>query len=77
MRHLRIVVLAIITLAIFAGAADAQKRSVKKPNAKKPPANKTVPPLDVRAAREKVDVQLANVTRFVDVLGPIDRKSVV
>ncbi|HQX55712.1 MAG TPA: hypothetical protein PLP07_07280 [Pyrinomonadaceae bacterium] len=71
MRHLRIVVLAIITLAIFAGAADAQKRSVKKPNAKKPPANKTVPPLDVRAAREKVDVQLANVTRFVDVLGPI------
>ncbi len=72
MRHLKAAVLAIVSLALFAGAADAQKKPVKKPVAKKPTAAKvTVPPLDVRAAREKVDVQLANVTRFIDVLGPI------
>lgn len=72
MRHLKAAVLAIVSLAVFAGAADAQKKPVKKPVAKKPTAAKvTVPPLDVRAAREKVDVQLANVTRFIDVLGPI------
>jgi len=71
MRHLKAAVLAIVSLAVFAGAADAQKKPVKKPVAKKPTVTKTVPPLDVRAAREKVDVQLANVTRFIDVLGPI------
>ena len=72
MRHLRTAVLAILTLAIFAAAANAQKKPVKKPVPKKPTTAKvTVPPLDVRAAREKVDVQLANVTRFIDVLGPI------
>ena len=59
--------MAVIVLALFAGAADAQRRRTP---VKKPPVA-TVPPLDVRAAREKVDNQLANVNRFIDVLGPI------
>ena len=55
----------VIAIAIFTGTANAQKKPVKKPTTKKPPATKTVvPPLDVRAAREKVDVQLSNVNDF-------------
>lgn len=59
-------------VAMFSISAFAQKKPVKKPVPKKPPVAKTVvPPLDVRVAREKVDNQLANITRFIDVLGPI------
>src|SRR5690606_33582694 len=32
---------------------------------------RTVAPLDVRTAREKVDIQRSNTSRFIDVLGPI------
>lgn len=49
---------------------SAQKRPVRKPAPKKP-APTVIPPLDVRAAREKVSVQLSNVDQFVDKLGPI------
>lgn len=56
----------------LAGSASAQKKPVKKPPAKKPaPTKEVIPPLDVRAGREKVDVQLGNVDHFIDVLGPI------
>ena len=72
MRHMKFGAAIVIALTLFAGAATAQKKTVKKPVTKKPPITKTVvPPLDVRVAREKVDTQLANVNRFVDVLGPI------
>lgn len=64
-----------MAIAIFAGAATAQKKPAKKRATSKKPTpsstTKTVPPLEVRAAREKVEVQVANVTRFVDVMGPI------
>ncbi len=59
-----------MVLALGAGIADAQKKTTKKAPANKPPV-KTVPPLDVRAAREKVDVQLSNVNDFVNKLGSI------
>lgn len=56
----------------LAGAAAAQKKPTKKPAPKKPaPAVKVLPPLDVRAAREKVDIQLSNVNDFVTKFGPI------
>ncbi|MFN2501838.1 MAG: hypothetical protein ABR530_07500 [Pyrinomonadaceae bacterium] len=61
-----------VLLAVFAGAAAAQKKAPKRPAAKKPAANKTtVQPLDIRTAREKVSIQLDNVNRFIDVLGPV------
>lgn len=59
-------------ISIFAISSLAQKKPVKKPVPKKPPVAKTVvPPLDVRVAREKVENQLENINRFVDILGPI------
>lgn len=72
MQPLRSLTLILAAIAIFAGAADAQKKSTKKPAPKKPaPSVKVLPPLDVRAAREKVDIQLSNVNDFVEKLGPI------
>jgi hypothetical protein len=70
MRRFQFILLSVLILAFFAAAADAQKKPVRKAPVKKPTVA-TVPPLDVRAAREKVDNQLANVNRFIDVLGPI------
>ena len=70
MRYLNYVALGVIIIGLFCGPAAAQKR--KKPVTKKPVAGKTVvPPMDVRLAREKVDIQLANVNAFVDKYGPI------
>ena len=71
MKHIQLVVFSLLSITIFAGAADAQRKTVKKSSAKSAAAKSTLPPLDVRAAREKVSNQLANVNRFVDVLGPI------
>lgn len=56
----------------MAGTTAAQKKSSKKTPAKKTTANQTlVAPLDVRAAREKVDIQLSNVNDFLVKLGPL------
>ena len=49
----------------------AEKTGKENTRKKTSGAKTVIPPLDVRAAREKVDNQLANVNRFVDVLGPI------
>ena len=70
MRHFQLAATVVLGLAVFIGTADAQKRTVKKPIAKKPPV-KVVPPLDVRAGREKVDNQLSNVNDFVNKLSSI------
>ena len=72
MSYLRIATPVVLMLQIFAGAADAQRKTTKKSTKKTTPVKAAVlPPLSVRAAREKVEIQLANVTRFIDVLGPI------
>lgn len=72
MRFLRIAAPALLILLIFAGSAEAQRKTSKKTAKKTTPAKATVvPPLNVRAAREKVEIQLANVKRFIDVFGPI------
>ena len=60
-----------LLLSLFAGVGDAQTRKTRKRTVKKSSAVKTIPPLEVRAAREKVANQLDNVKLFVDVLGPI------
>ena len=72
MTYLRIAAPLVLILLMFAGNADAQRKTSKKSTKKATPARSAVlPPLDVRAARQKVEIQLANVKRFIDVLGPI------
>ena len=70
MRHFRLIALAMLILAITSISATAQKKTTKKKPVKKPAVVKTIPPLDVRAAREKTENQLENVRRFVDEYGP-------
>lgn len=64
-----------VFLTLFVAGAHAQKKNTKTPVKKAPSATKaaapTLPPLDVRVAREKVEIQLANINTFVDRLGPI------
>lgn len=70
MKQLKFITPALLLLVLFTGAVYAQKRPVRKTPLKKSPIT-VVPPLDVRAAHEKVDVQLSNVNNFVDKLGLI------
>ena len=71
MRRVQLVATMVMIAAFLVGSASAQKKTPKKPApAAKPPVT-VVPPLEVRAGREKVDNQLSNVNKFIDVLGPI------
>jgi len=70
MKHLQIIVLSVAAIGFLTGAADAQRKTTTKKSSTR--ATKSVlPPLDVRAAREKVSNQLDNINRFVDILGPV------
>lgn len=71
MKKLRFILPALGLLTFFAVGADAQASRPRKATAKKTTTTKTIPPLDVRAAREKVDIQLSNVNDFVNKLGTI------
>lgn len=71
MNRLKIVTLALFLLTFVAGSANAQKKSTKKTTVKKTTATKVVPPLAVRTAREKVQIQHDNVNFWIDKLGPI------
>jgi hypothetical protein len=53
---------------ICVAPAVAQKKAPRKSSKAK--ATTTIAPLDVRTAREKVDIQLSNVQDFLDKLGP-------
>ena len=70
MKTIRILLLGLAGMAVFAVAIDGQ---TKKPVKTKSTANKasTLPPLDVRAARVKVENQQTNITLFVSHFGPI------
>lgn len=70
MKRLKIVTLGLFLLVFITGTADAQKKSTRKTTTRKT-TTKVLPPLAVRTAREKVDIQLANVDQFVNLLGPI------
>ncbi len=56
---------------LFAASADAQKKTTPKKTTAKKTVTAVVPPLEVRAAREKVTIQFDNLNLFVAVLGPI------
>lgn len=74
MRDLKFAAVGLSIMLFITGSAAAQKKTSKKPTAKKPaptaPA-KILPPLDVRAAREKADNQLSNVNDFANKLATI------
>ncbi|MBK6587644.1 MAG: hypothetical protein IPG22_04925 [Acidobacteria bacterium] len=73
MRDFRFAVIGLAAVLLITGSAAAQKKTTKK-TAKKPTAStpvKIIPPLDVRAGREKADNQLSNVNDFIDKLGTI------
>ncbi|MFN0278306.1 MAG: hypothetical protein ACKVRN_06855 [Pyrinomonadaceae bacterium] len=71
MKQLKFIVSAVLLLTIFTVAAEAQKKTSKKTSVRRPATVRTIPPLDVRVAREKVANQHANVKMFVDRLGPV------
>jgi len=73
MKGLRILALVPCLLALAAIPDTAQKRTTK--TATKTSSTKattpTLPPLEVRAARDKVDTQLSNVNAWLNKFGPI------
>ena len=72
MKFARYLLLTIAVTSLVSVAVQAQKTSAKrstKTTTKK--STPTVPPLDVRAAREKVSNQQANMGAFLARLGPI------
>jgi len=71
MKIIRYVLLAFAATAMLSLAAYGQTRKPVKRTTATPKTAATLPPLDVRAARLTVSNQLANVTRFVSLLGPI------
>ena len=72
MNKLRTIVGIGLIAASLAGSVAAQKKPGKKTSTRKAPSNQTlVAPLDVRAAREKVDIQLSNVNEYLAKLAPL------
>src|SRR5688572_20762747 len=71
MKIIRYLLLAVAVMCVFSSAVSAQRRKPANPRATTTPRTSTLPPLDVRAARVKVETQLYNVSRFVKSFGPI------
>ena len=70
MKITRFLVLAVALTAFFAMTAQAQTRRPARKTTT-PVKSSTLPPLDVRAARVKVDNQFTNVSLFVKNFGPV------
>lgn len=72
MKKLHFLGLFALLLAFFAIDAEAQKKTTKKPATRKTSTTKALlPPLEVRTAREKVDIQLSNVNEFLTKLASV------
>lgn len=71
MKKLRFLLPILVLSVLFVTGADAQASRPRKTTVKRTSTTKTIPPLDVRTAREKVSNQLDNMNRFIDVLGPV------
>jgi hypothetical protein len=72
MKRLQYLALALCVLGLTAGAASAQKRTTHKTTGTKTTSTSTtMPPLEVRAARDKVDTQLTDVNAWLDKFGPL------
>jgi hypothetical protein len=71
MKRLQCFALALCLLGLTAGAASAQKRTTHKTTGTKTMSTATMPPLEVRAARDKVDTQLTDVNAWLNKFGPL------
>jgi hypothetical protein len=71
MKRLQYLALALSILGLVAGSAAAQKRTTRKTTSTKSTSTATMPPLEVRAARDKVDTQLTDVNAWLDKFGPL------
>lgn len=69
MKTIRLFLILLIATGFFAISADAQRRRTRRP-APKPTPTPFVSG-DVKVAKEKVSNQISNVTKFIEVLGPI------
>lgn len=77
MRTIRFIFVFLTAILCFAVTVEAQRRPVRRAAPKPTPTPRaTLPPLEVRTARQTVSNQQANVTRFVDLLaavgGPVE-----
>lgn len=70
MKRLQYLAFALCLLALSVATTSAQKRTTHKTTSTRTTTGTTVPPLEVRAARQKVDIQLSNVNNFLGKLGP-------
>ncbi len=70
MKTIRLFLVLLITIGLFAVSAEAQRKRTPKRPAPRPTPTPYLA-FDVRAAKEKVSNQINNVTRFINVLGPI------
>jgi len=68
MKKVRILGFMLLAGLVCTAPLMAQKKSSRKSS--KPKTTSIIAPLDVRTAREKVDIQLSNVQDFLDKLGP-------
>lgn len=73
MKMLKIIGFMVLVALIAAAPVLAQKKTTKKSTTKKTTQKTKIllPPLEVRAAREKVDIQLSNVNEFLAKLAPL------
>lgn len=71
MKRLQFLALALCLLTVGAFSIAAQRRTTHKTTANKPTTQTTLPPLEVRAARDHVDTQLTDVNAWLDKFGPI------
>lgn len=73
MKITRLLIVAISLITVFTVVASAQRKTNRKTTRSTTAAKTTttLPPLDVRAARVKVDNQFTNVSLFVKNFGPV------
>jgi hypothetical protein len=72
MKMTRFLILTIAATALLGITAQAQRTTTKRPTPRNTSARPaTLPPLEVRAARVKVDNQFTNVSLFVKNFGPV------
>jgi hypothetical protein len=71
MKQIGLSLLTFLVVAATVSTAEAQRRPVRKPTPTPVRTSATLPPLEVRAARVKVENQYSNVGAFADKLGPI------
>jgi hypothetical protein len=71
MKRFVFLALALSLLGFGVSSATAQRRPTHKTTSNKPAAQTTLPPLEVRAARDHVDTQLTDVNAWLNKFGPI------